>query len=88
MDPGKVAATDLKFKRDLESVLRFHLVRYFNRIVKGVRLTGEQFDITQHNVEFVAANSATYPTVNAKDYGLNPHPDQLFDGCECCNSHD
>jgi hypothetical protein len=42
----------------------------------------------------VAANSATYPTVNAKDYGLNPHPDQLFDGCECChgpnlcNSHD
>jgi hypothetical protein len=48
---ARVAAQDLRLKQMLERTLRPKLLQYFRRITRGVKLTGQQFDITQHNLE-------------------------------------
>lgn len=72
---SRVAAEDLRLKRKLERKLRPKLLRYFNRITRGVNLTGQQFDITQHNVELTEILNGHWTettTIFSKRLGIKP----------------
>lgn len=74
-DSSKIAATDLRLKQQLERALRPKLLHYFGRITKGVKLTGQQFDIRQHNLELNEILHSHYNEVTgifSKRLGIKP----------------